>query len=72
MFCAKFGLNWPCGSGEVYENVKSLLTDGQTDDGRQAIRKSWKLKWAKNQTTKQRVGQSENKQQNIIHDNIYE
>ena len=38
MLCAKFGLNWPSGSGEEYENVKSLLTDGQTDDGRQAIR----------------------------------
>ena len=72
MLCAKFGLNWPSGSGEEYENVKSLLTDGQTDDGRQAIRKSWELKWAKNQTTKQRLGQPKNKQQNIIHDNIYE
>ena len=72
--CAKFGLNWPSGSGEGYENVKSLPTDGQTDDGRQAIRKGWKLKWAKNQTTKQGVGQpEENKQQNnIIHDHIYE
>ena len=24
MFCAKFCLNWPSGSGEEYENVKSL------------------------------------------------
>ena len=41
--------------GEEYENVKSLLTDrrtyGQTDDGRQAIRKahlSFQLRLAKN------------------------
>ena len=38
LLCAKFGWNWPCGSGEVDENVKSLRTDGQTVDGRQAIR----------------------------------
>ena len=31
MLCAKFGLNWPNGSGEEDENVKSLQTDGQTD-----------------------------------------
>ena len=48
MLCAKFGLNWPSGSGEEDENVKSLQTDrqtdgrtdGQTDDGRQVIRKA--------------------------------
>ena len=28
------------GSGEEDENVKSLQTDGQTDDGRQVIRKA--------------------------------
>ena len=27
---AKFGGNWPCGSGEKDENVKSLQTDWQT------------------------------------------
>ena len=37
MLCAKFGRNWPSGSGED-ENVKSLQTDRQTD-GRQVIRK---------------------------------
>ena len=53
---AKFGWNWPSGSGEEDENVKSLQTDrqtdrrterrkdgrtdGQTDDGRQVIRKA--------------------------------
>ena len=33
MLCAKFGWNWPGGSGEEDDNVKSLQTDGQTDDG---------------------------------------
>ena len=58
MLCAKFGWNWPSGSGEEDENVKSLQTDGQTDrqtdgqtdDGRQVIRKahlSFQLRWAK-------------------------
>ena len=60
MLCAKFGWNWPSGSGEEDENVKSLQTDGrtdrrtdrQTDDGRQVIRKahlSFQLRWAKNE-----------------------
>ena len=31
ILCAKFGWNWPSGSGEEDENVKSLQTDGQTD-----------------------------------------
>ena len=31
---------WPSGSGEEDENVKSLQSDGQTDDRRQAIRKA--------------------------------
>ena len=31
MLCAKFGYNWPSGSGEEVENRKSLQTDGQTD-----------------------------------------
>jgi hypothetical protein len=30
MICAKFGYNWPSGSGEEVENVKVY---GQTDDG---------------------------------------
>ena len=54
MLCAKFGWNWPSGSGED-ENVKSLQTDrqtdGWTDDGQQVIRKahlSFQLRWAKN------------------------
>ena len=51
ILCAKFGWNWPSGSGEEDENVKSLQTDGQTDrdDGRQVIRKanfSVQLRWA--------------------------
>ena len=55
MLCAKFGWNWPSGSGEEDEHVKSLQTDrqtdGQTDAGRQVIRKahlSFQLTWAKN------------------------
>ena len=54
MLCAKFGWNWPSGSEEEYENVKSLQTDRwkdkQTDDGRQVIRNahlSLQLRWAK-------------------------
>ena len=50
MLCAKFGWNWPSSSGEEDENVKSLQTDRQTDDGRQVIRKahvSFQLRWAK-------------------------
>ena len=55
VLCAKFGWNWPSGSGEEDENVKSLQTDRQTDrqtdDGRQVIRKahlSFQLRLAKN------------------------
>ena len=54
ILCAKFGWNWPSGSGEEDKNVKSLQTDRQTDrqtdDGRQVIRKahlSFQLRWAK-------------------------
>ena len=54
MLCAKFGWNWPSGSGEEVENVKSLQTDRQTDgqtDGqtdRQTTNDRWseKLTWA--------------------------
>ena len=49
MLCAKFGWNWPSGSGEN-ENVKNLKADGRIDDGRQIIRKaqlSYQLRWAK-------------------------
>ena len=55
MFCAKFGWNWPNGSGEEDENVKSLQTDGQTDEWQQVIRKahlSFQLRWAKNDNKK--------------------
>ena len=55
MYFAKFGWNWPSGSWEQVENRKSLQTNGQTDDGRQAIRKahlSFQLRWAKNRATK--------------------
>ena len=34
MLCAMFGWNWPSGSGEDYENVKSLQTDRPTMDNR--------------------------------------
>ena len=36
----QFWLNWTSGSGEEDEHVKSLQTDGQIDDGQQAIRKA--------------------------------
>jgi hypothetical protein len=39
MICANFDLNWQSSSGEKVENVKVKHTDGQTDDGQQAIRK---------------------------------
>ena len=35
MFCAKFGGNWPSGSGQEDENVKSLQTDRQRTTGDQ-------------------------------------
>ena len=34
MIFAKFDLNWTSGTGEEDENVKSLQTDGQTDNKR--------------------------------------
>ena len=40
MLCAKFGWNFPSGSWEEDENMKSLQTDRQTDDGQQVIRKA--------------------------------
>ena len=54
MLCAKFGWNWPSGSGEEVKNRKSLQTDGQTDrqtdrrTDRQTTdeRRSEKLTWA--------------------------
>ena len=50
MLCAKFGWNWPSGSGEEDENVKSLQMDTQTDrqTGRQTTDDRWseKLTWA--------------------------
>ena len=35
MFCAKFGGNWPSGSGQEDENVKSLQRDRQRTTGDQ-------------------------------------
>ena len=53
MLCAKFGWNWPSGSGEEDENVKSLRKRRRTtttDNGQILIRKAhlslW-LRWAK-------------------------
>ena len=46
MLCAKFGYNWPCGSWEEDENVKSLQTDGQTDGRTTDNRRSEKFTWA--------------------------
>ena len=39
MSCAKFGWNWPSGSGEQDENMKSLQTDRQqsTSDHKSSI-----------------------------------
>ena len=44
IFCAKFGWNWPCGSGEEDENVKSLR---QRRRQRRTTEKFWseKLTW---------------------------
>ena len=50
ILCAKFDWNWPSGSGEENENVKSLQTDRQTDGqtDRQTTDDRWseKLTWA--------------------------
>ena len=50
ILCAKFGWNWPSGSEEEDENVKSLQTDKQTDGrtDRQTTDDRWseKLTWA--------------------------
>ena len=44
MLCAKFGWNWPSGSGEEDENMKSLqqntTTTTTTDNGQIVIRKA--------------------------------
>ena len=60
ILCAKFGLNWPSGSGEEVENVKSLQTDRQTyrhtdiqtdwwtERHKMVDRQSEKLTWAFN------------------------
>ena len=47
MFCAKFGWNWPSGSGEEDENVKSLRRRQQRQQ-RRTTDKLWseKLTWA--------------------------
>ena len=37
---SKFGWNWPSGSGEEDENVKSFKTDKQTDDEQKVYRKA--------------------------------
>ena len=57
MLCAKFGWNWPSGSGEEDENVKSLRwrrrqrrQRATTDNGQILIRTahlSLRLRWAK-------------------------
>ena len=50
MLCAKFGWNWPCGSGEEDENVKSLRRQRRQRRRRQrrTTDKFWseKLTWA--------------------------
>ena len=56
MLCAKFGWNWPSGFWVEVKNTKSLQTEGQTDDGWQAIGKghlSLQLRWAKNDNLNQ-------------------
>ena len=40
MIGAKFGWNWPSGSGEEDKNVKNLQTDGWTD-GEQSEKLTW-------------------------------
>ena len=43
ILCAKFGWNWPSGSGEEDENVKSLQTDGKAD-GQTDVDEKWSEK----------------------------
>ena len=46
MLCVNFGWNWPSGSWEEDENVKSLLTNIRTDGRTTDNRRSEKLTWA--------------------------
>ena len=46
MLCAKFGWNWPSGTGEEDENGKRLEKDGRTDRQTTDDRWSEKLTWA--------------------------
>ena len=46
MLCSKCDWNWPSGSWEEDENVKSLQTDGQTEGRTTDNRRSEKLTWA--------------------------
>ena len=46
MLCAKFDWNWPSGSWEEDENVRSLQTDELTMDNRQL--EKFQLRWTKN------------------------
>ena len=48
MLCAKFGWNWPSGSEEVDENVKSLRQRRRWLQRRQTTDKFWseKFTWA--------------------------
>ena len=55
MICNKFGWNLPSGFGKLDGHEKSLQTEGQSDDGRQVIKK---LTWA--------LGLEELKPQKII------
>ena len=51
MLCAKFGWNWPSGSWEEDENVKSLQMDRQTDN----VSSSGKLKKLYNLTLRSKI-----------------
>jgi hypothetical protein len=43
MICTNFGENWYSGSEVEVENAKIVKTDGQTDDGQRAIKKTFEL-----------------------------
>lgn len=66
LLCAKFGWNWPCGSKEEDEHVKSLRQrhrpHGQIENEQILIRKNYGLRWAKkvnkNRFNKKKGGQA--------------
>ena len=75
ILCVKFSWNWPSGSGEEDENVKSLQTDGQSDGrtDRQTTDDRWseKLTWAFSTGELKKVNFGQNYNQILRNDMIH-